>query len=97
MLQVINFIVDFGMDPEAAAHHPRIDVNGSDRIGLDLRLCDALVERLLHLPGAAIVEHTVHPDRFARPNIVLRSSDGLSHGISDVISPWSAAVAEPNS
>jgi hypothetical protein len=38
----------------------------------------------------------VHPDRFARPNLVLHSPNGLTHGISDVMSPWSAAVAEPS-
>jgi gamma-glutamyltranspeptidase/glutathione hydrolase len=51
---------------------------------------------LLARPGAALAEHTVHPDRFARPNLVLRHADGWSYGISDVMSPWSAAVAEPS-
>jgi gamma-glutamyltranspeptidase/glutathione hydrolase len=95
VLQMASFIVDFGMDPEAAAHHPRIDVSGSDRIGIDCRLPAAIVERLSSQPGAALVEHAVHPDRFARPNLVLRGADGVNHGISDVMSPWSAAVAEP--
>jgi hypothetical protein len=27
---------------------------------------------------------------------VLRGADGMNHGISDVMSPWSAAVAEPS-
>jgi hypothetical protein len=26
---------------------------------------------------------------------VLRGDDGINHGISDAMSPWSAAVAEP--
>jgi gamma-glutamyltranspeptidase/glutathione hydrolase len=96
VLQMASFIVDFGMNPEAAAHHPRIDVSGGDRIGIDRRLSAAIIERLLARPGAELVEHTVHPDRFARPNLVLRDADGWSHGISDVMSPWSAAVAEPS-
>ena len=95
VLQMASFIIDFGMTPEAAAHHPRIDVSGSDRIGIDRRLPAAIIERLSNQPGAALVEHTVHPDRFARPNLVLRDAGGLNHGISDVMSPWSAAVAEP--
>ena len=95
VLQMASFIVDFGMEPEAAAHHPRIDVSGGDRIGIDRRLTAEIIERLSSQAGAALVEHTVHPDRFARPNLVLRSDDGLNHGISDVMSPWSAAVAEP--
>jgi gamma-glutamyltranspeptidase/glutathione hydrolase len=42
------------------------------------------------------VEHTAFPIRFACPNLVLRGADGINHGISDVMSPWSAAVAEPS-
>jgi gamma-glutamyltranspeptidase / glutathione hydrolase len=95
VLQMASFIVDFGMTAEAAAHHPRIDVSGSDRIGIDCRLSAAIIKRLAGQPAAALVEHTVHPDRFARPNLVLRGADGVNHGISDVMSPWSAAVAEP--
>ena len=30
VLQITSFIVDFGMDADAAAHHTRIDVNGSE-------------------------------------------------------------------
>jgi gamma-glutamyltranspeptidase/glutathione hydrolase len=42
-----------------------------------------------------LAEHGVFPTRFACPNLVLHGADGLNHGISDVMSPWSAAVAEP--
>jgi gamma-glutamyltranspeptidase / glutathione hydrolase len=96
VLQMASFIVDFGMDPAAAAHHPRIDVSGGDRIGIDRRLSAAIVERLSTQPGAMVIEHTVYPSRFACPNVVLRDPDGFNHGISDVMSPWSAAVAEPD-
>jgi gamma-glutamyltranspeptidase/glutathione hydrolase len=96
VLQLASFIVDFDMDPEAAAHHPRIEVSGSDRIGIDRRLPVAIIDRLSTQPGATLVEHTVFPSRFACPNLVLRGKDGRNHGISDVMSPWSAAVAEPD-
>src|SRR5205823_1951152 len=45
---------------------------------------------------ASLVEHTVYPGGFAHPNLVLRGADGVNRGISDVMSPWSAAVAEPD-
>jgi gamma-glutamyltranspeptidase / glutathione hydrolase len=96
VLQLASFIIDFGMDIEAAAHHPRIDVNGGDRFGIDRRLPAGIIERLLAQPGATVVEHTVFPSRFACPNVVLRGTDGLNHGIADVMSPWSAAIAEPD-
>jgi gamma-glutamyltranspeptidase/glutathione hydrolase len=95
VLQLASFIVDFGMDPETAAHHPRIDVNGSERFGIDSRLPVEILERLSRQPGATLVEHTVFPSRFACPNLVLRGADAMNYGISDVMSPWSAAVAEP--
>ena len=95
VLQLASFIIDFGMDLEAAAHQPRIDVSGTDQIGIDRRLSAAIAERLLTQPGARLVEHTVYPGRFACPNLVLRGTDGLNHGVSDAMSPWSAAVAEP--
>jgi len=47
-------------------------------------------------PSATLVEHGVYPARFACPNLVLHGADGLNAGISDVMSPWSAAVAEPD-
>jgi gamma-glutamyltranspeptidase/glutathione hydrolase len=95
VLQLASFVIDFGMDPDAAAHHPRIDVNGSDRLGIDRRLPAEIIERLSRQPGAMIVEHTAFPSRFACPNLVLRGADAFNHGVSDVMSPWSAAVAEP--
>ena len=67
VLQLASFVVDFGMDPEAAAHQPRIDVNGSDRFGIDRRLPPEIIERLSAEPGATLVEHTASPSRFACP------------------------------
>jgi gamma-glutamyltranspeptidase / glutathione hydrolase len=96
VLQMASFVVDFGMDPLTAAHHPRIDVNGSDRFGIDHRMPSPIVEQLLAKPGASLVEHTVFPTRFACPNMVLRGADGINCGMTDVMSPWSGAVAEPN-
>jgi len=95
VVQMASFVVDFGMDPEAAAHQPRIDVSGPEGIGLDRRLPPPIRDELLALPGAAVVEHTAWPSRFACPNLVLRGPDGVNRGISDALSPWSAAIAEP--
>jgi gamma-glutamyltranspeptidase/glutathione hydrolase len=95
VVQMASFIVDFGMTPDEAAHHPRIDVSGEDAVAVDRRLPEAITDRLLTRRGASLVEHTVWPANFACPNLVLRGDDGTNHGISDAMSPWSAAVAEP--
>src|SRR5215469_7307949 len=47
VLQLASFIVDFGMDLETAAHHPRIDVSGNERFGIDRRLAAEVIERLV--------------------------------------------------
>jgi gamma-glutamyltranspeptidase/glutathione hydrolase len=93
--QMASFVVDFGMSPEEAAHHPRIDVRGDDGVEFDRRLPEAVRAALSARPHATAVEHTVWPSSFACPNLVLRGVDGINHGITDVMSPWSAAVAEP--
>lgn len=95
VVQMASFIVDFAMTAEEAAHQPRIDVSGDTGIAIDRRLPRQVRERLAARPGAALVEHTVWPSRFACPNLVLRGEDGLNYGVTDVMSPWSAAVAEP--
>ncbi|HXP05279.1 MAG TPA: gamma-glutamyltransferase [Stellaceae bacterium] len=95
VLQTASFITDFGMSPDEAAHQPRVDVSGADGVAIDRRLPEAVIDRLSSRGGARLVEHTVWPQQFACPNLVLRGDDGTNHGISDVMSPWSAAVAEP--
>lgn len=91
--QVMGFVLDFGMTPEEAAHHPRIDVSGPDGVGADQRLPAAVIEALRAESSVSLLEHTVMPVNFACPNIILRNADGTLHGISDAMSPWSAAVA----
>jgi gamma-glutamyltranspeptidase/glutathione hydrolase len=40
------------------------------------------------------VEHAVLPVNFACPNLIALSPDGWRTGISDTMSPWSAALAQ---
>jgi gamma-glutamyltranspeptidase/glutathione hydrolase len=94
--QMMSFVVDFGMDPETAAHQPRIDVSGGERFGIDRRMPPKIRDPLAAMPGAAVVEHTAFPSRFACPNLVMRDPAGGTIGISDVMSPWSGAAAEPD-
>jgi gamma-glutamyltranspeptidase/glutathione hydrolase len=96
VLQLASFIVDFDMSPEEAAHHPRLDVSNSEGVSIDRRLPESVIDRLSGRRGAEIVEHTVMPARFACPNLVMRGEDGTNRGVSDAMSPWSAAVAEPD-
>ncbi|UFN48582.1 gamma-glutamyltransferase [Roseomonas sp. OT10] len=90
--QMLAYTLDFGLSPEDAAAQPRIDVSGSEGATADRRL-DAATREGLAADGTLVeVEHAVLPVNFACPNLVRRVGEDAI-GISDVMSPWSAAVA----
>ena len=91
--QMLAFTLDFGMDPAAAAHHPRIDVSDPDFINADARLPAPVLDALRADGPVEVVEHGVLPVNFACPNMIVQSA-GQRTGISDVMSPWSAAIAQ---
>ena len=93
VLQLISFVADFGMTLQAAAHQPRIDVSGPDRVTADQRLAPDILAALQADGPTEIVEHGVLPLNFACPNLI-RQADGARTGISDAISPWSGALAQ---
>ena len=95
--QMLAFVADFGMDPQAAAHHPRIDVSGPDAILADRRLSADVLAALRAAGPTTTAEHTAQPINFACPNLVLARPDGERVGVADAMSPWSAAVAEQGS
>lgn len=92
--QMLAFVADFAMDPQAAAHQPRIDVSGPDEITADRRLAADILAALGKEGRLEIVEHGVLPVNFACPNLIESRADGTRAGISDAMSPWSAALAE---
>ena len=91
--QMLSFVAGFGMDPQTAAHQPRIDVSSPDEVHADQRLPTDVVAALQEDGPVELVEHAVVPVNFACPNLILRQ-DGTVTGISDAVSPWSAAVAQ---
>lgn len=93
VFQLLAFVAEFGMAPEAAAHHPRIDVSGPAGVTADRRLAPEVLAALAAAGPVEVVEHAVMPLNFACPNLIRRGPDGMAEGISDAMSPWSAAVA----
>jgi len=93
VFQLLAFVADFGMDPETAAHHPRIDVSGPEGVTADRRLDAGTLAALEADAPVTLVEHAAMPINFACPNLIQRGADGAVVGISDAASPWSGAVA----
>jgi gamma-glutamyltranspeptidase/glutathione hydrolase len=93
VVQLMAFVLDFGMTPEDAAHQPRIDVSGVDGITADPRLGEAVLAALRAEAPVAVAEHVVLPGSYANPNCILREPDGNLLGMSDAMIPWSGAVA----
>ena len=90
--QLLSFLVDFGMDLEAACHCPRLDVSGGPAATLDARLGQDVVDAVAaHLPVAR-AETSAYPVLFASPSAVQRTG-GENRGMADIGSPWSGAAA----
>lgn len=92
--QMLSFVAEFGMDLEDAAHHPRVDVSSPDGATADDRLPPAVLDRLRADGPLELVEHGVMPLNFACPNMIQRAPGGEVVGVSDAMSPWSAAMAQ---
>ena len=84
-----------GMDPATAAHHPRIDVSDADTVHADRRLPpDVLAALHAHRSRSRRWSMVSLPVNFACPNLILDRDGATVTGITDVMSPWSAAVAQ---
>jgi gamma-glutamyltranspeptidase/glutathione hydrolase len=92
--QMLAFVTEFGMTLEEAAHHPRIDVSDPDYLSADRRLPPDVIDALIADGPTEVVEHGVMPINFACPNAIVSQPNGTRVGISDVASPWSAALAQ---
>jgi gamma-glutamyltranspeptidase / glutathione hydrolase len=93
VVQMLAFVGDFGMDPAAAAMAPRIDVSDPGVVNADQRLAPDVLAALRADGPVEVVEHAVLPVNFACPNFIVQDG-GERSGISDVMSPWSAALAQ---
>lgn len=96
VFQLTSFLCDYGMDVGAAFAQPRIDVSGTDIVGLDNRLGEGVVAALGQRFATRRDQHGVFPAMFACPNAVSRSADGAHHsGAAFITSPWAKVSAPP--
>ena len=93
VMQILSFVMDFGMDLDAAIHQPRLDASeGSIVIG-DARLPGGVREMLRSQFEYEEARVQTLPMKFACPSVVLR--DGATNsGATEIFQPWAEAVAE---
>ncbi len=94
VFQLMTYIADFGMDPETAAHFPRLSVAGPDKVTADVELGAEVITALVSDGPTDVIRRGLMPAGFANPNIIVQRPDGSRTGISDDRSPWSAALAQ---
>ena len=92
-MQLASFVMDFGMDLDAAIHQPRIDASEGAIVIGDTRLPADTRETLAARFDYEEARVQTLPMKFACPSIVLRDGDTNS-GATEVFQPWSEAVAE---
>ena len=91
--QMLSFVMDYGMDLDAAIHTPRIDASEGAVVIGDIRLPAPVHDALR--AGFDYQEARVQtfPMKFACPSVVLR--DGATNsGATESAQPWGDAVAE---
>jgi gamma-glutamyltranspeptidase / glutathione hydrolase len=91
--QMLSFVMDYGMDLEAAIHQPRIDASEGAVVIGDVRLPMQARAELRARFGYEEARVQTLPMKFACPSIVLREG-GANSGATDAFQPWGEAVAE---
>ncbi len=91
--QLLSFVMDYGMDLDAAIHQPRIDASEGDIVIGDARLPREVREALRAAFDYEEARVQTIPMKFACPSVVLR--DGTTNsGATEIFQPWAEAVAE---
>ena len=91
--QMLSFVMDYGMDLDAAIHQPRIDASEGTVVIGDARLPAEVRAELRARFDYEEARVQTQPMKFACPSVVLR--DGTTNsGATEIFQPWGDAVAE---
>ena len=93
VLQLASFLIDHGLDLEAAFHQPRIDMSGGDTLVADQALPVDVLAALSATYPTVTTRRGVFPYPFAVPAGVIRVGD-RNAGCTEIMSPWGDAVGE---
>jgi gamma-glutamyltranspeptidase / glutathione hydrolase len=93
VMQMLSFVIDFGMDLDAAIHQPRIDASEGAVVIGDVRLKGEIRTALRTAFDYEDAHVQTMPGKFACPSIVLRQGDD-NFGAVEPAQPWGDPVAE---
>jgi gamma-glutamyltranspeptidase/glutathione hydrolase len=93
VLQMLSFVMDYGMDLDAAIHQPRIDASEGAVVIGDVRLPTPVRDALRASFDYEEARVQTQPGKFASPGVVLRESETNS-GATEIFQPWGEAVAQ---
>jgi gamma-glutamyltranspeptidase / glutathione hydrolase len=91
--QLLSFVMDFGMDLDAAIHQPRIDASEGAIVIGDVRLPAETRQALRTRFDYEEARIQTLPMKFACPSVVLRDGETNS-GAVEAFQPWGDAVSE---
>ena len=91
--QLLSFVMDYGMDLDAAIHAPRIDASEGAVVIGDIRLPAPVRNELGARFDYEEARIQTLPMKFACPSVVLRDGSTNS-GATEPFQPWSEAVAQ---
>lgn len=99
LMQLMSYRMDFGFNLEEMIHAPRIDVCGSDYVGVNPRFSSEVFQALAEVLPVLRQEQAVYPGGYAIPSAIELEMSGLetarihSMGAADPYSPLSATLA----
>jgi gamma-glutamyltranspeptidase / glutathione hydrolase len=93
VMQTLSFVMDFGMELDAAIHQPRIDASEGAVVIGDARLKGEVRSALRAAFDYEEARTQTLPGKFACPSIVLRQGE-TNFGAADPAQPWGDPVAE---
>ncbi|OZI50343.1 gamma-glutamyltransferase [Bordetella genomosp. 5] len=92
VMQLVSFLVDYGLSLEDAFHHARIDAS-TETIMIDPALPPAVQAAIAERFPHALAKRTCYPYAFACPAGVLRDGEG-NQGCTEIMSPWGDTAFE---
>lgn len=94
VMQILSFLIDYGMPLEAAFHQPRVDASVMGQPWYDPQHDQTVQDAIrARFPKALGKRRDPLPLNYACPSAVMLGADGLCSGMAEIAQPWASASA----